>query len=147
MPAVSIGKNFELDLYGFQGAAQNKDFAGKAFQLMGRLWKLVRERGLKNKGQNVWVYEAQDLVFAGVELSGDHFDAAGMEHKLISLDKYGYYKHIGPYNLIKQAGEKMTYELKNQGYETSLPYIEVYGHWTEDQTKLETELYIRVISR
>lgn len=34
----------------------------------------------------------------------------------------------------------MADELKNKGYETVLPYIEIYGHWTNDETKLETEL-------
>jgi hypothetical protein len=28
----------------------------------------------------------------------------------------------------------------NRGFETTLPYIEIYGHWTNDETKLETEL-------
>jgi hypothetical protein len=31
-------------------------------------------------------------------------------------------------------------ELKSKGYETVVPYIEIYGHWTSDETKLETEL-------
>lgn len=26
------------------------------------------------------------------------------------------------------------------GLETDLPYIEIYGHWTNEETKLETEL-------
>ena len=31
-------------------------------------------------------------------------------------------------------------ELTKQGYEVILPYIEIYGHWTRDENKLETEL-------
>jgi hypothetical protein len=34
----------------------------------------------------------------------------------------------------------MNDELKRRGYETGLPYIEIYGHWTNDETKLETDL-------
>jgi len=34
----------------------------------------------------------------------------------------------------------MTDELKSKGYEIVLPYIEIYGHWTNDEAKLETEL-------
>ena len=64
----------------------------------------------------------------------------GLELKSITLLKYAYYRHIGPYSLIKQAGQNMTDELKSKGYETILPYIEIYGHWTNDETKLETEL-------
>jgi effector-binding domain-containing protein len=65
---------------------------------------------------------------------------SGLEHKIITLAKYAYYKHIGPYNLIKQAGQNMTKDLKSRGIEAALPYIEIYGHWTNDETKLETEL-------
>ena len=35
----------------------------------------------------------------------------------------------------------MRREIENQGLETILPYIEVYGHWNNDETKLETELF------
>ena len=65
-----------------------------------------------------------------------------LEHKVISLNKYAYYKHVGSYNLIKQAGLDMKSELKLKGYETDLPYIEIYGHWTNDETKCETELFM-----
>jgi len=34
----------------------------------------------------------------------------------------------------------MTSELTKRGMEITLPYIEIYGHWTNDETKLETEL-------
>ena len=36
--------------------------------------------------------------------------------------------------------EGLSRRLKSKGYETTLPYIEIYGHWTNDETKLETEL-------
>lgn len=57
----------------------------------------------------------------------------------IDIDKYAYYKHIGSYNLIKQTGQSMTNKLTKQGYEIILPYIEIYGHWNKDESKLETE--------
>lgn len=34
----------------------------------------------------------------------------------------------------------MRYELNQKGFETILPYIEIYGHWDSDESKLETEL-------
>ena len=64
----------------------------------------------------------------------------GLEHKKVHLTKYGYYKHIGPYNLIKQAGQSMGIKLSANGFEIAYPYIEIYGHWTNDETNLETEL-------
>jgi hypothetical protein len=30
------------------------------------------------------------------------------------------------------------------GLKATLPYIEIYGHWTDDDSKLETELLVAV---
>ena len=135
-----INKSLSLDIYGCSGAAMNKDYAGTAFALSAQMWQTVRSNGLKHKGLNIWVYEQNERVFAGVELDDDPKQDIGLEQKSIILTKYAYFKHIGPYNLIKQVGQKMTKELKDRGFETTLPYVEIYGHWTNDETKLETEL-------
>ncbi|MES1220881.1 MAG: GyrI-like domain-containing protein, partial [Bacteroidota bacterium] len=125
---------------GFSGIAMNKDYAGTAFKLMDKMWQAVKSNSLKHKGLNIWVYEQNEKVFAGVELDDTPKKDTGLEQKSISLTKYAYYKHIGPYSLIKQAGQAMEDELKRRGFETDLPYIEIYGHWTSDENKLETEL-------
>ena len=135
-----INDPLRLDIYGFSGIVINKDYAGTAFRLMDKMWQTVKSNNLKNKGLNIWVYAQDQWVFAGVELDDIPDQDTGLEQKSIILLKYACYKHIGPYNLIKQAGQNMTDELKSKGYETILPYIEIYGHWTNDETKLETKL-------
>lgn len=132
-----IRENLAINISGFSGTAVGNDYASTAFQLSSRMWKIVKENGIKNKGKNIWVYEDGKKVFAGVETEqGSDL----LEQKRIVLNKYAYYKHIGSYKLIGQSGQRMTDELKAKGYETVLPYIEIYGHWTEDESKLETEL-------
>ena len=140
MDVEIINKPLRIVVHGFSGAAVNNDYAGTAVKLMDKMWTAVREEGLKNKGRNIWIYEPDEMVFAGVELLETPNPESGLEQKGIILVKYAYYKHIGPYNLIKQAGQAMNEELKRRGYEVSLPYIEIFGHWTNDETKLETEL-------
>ncbi|MGC4099796.1 GyrI-like domain-containing protein [Ferruginibacter sp.] len=135
-----ITEPLQLNIYGFSGIAVNNEYAKTAFSLMDRMWKIVKTNNLKNKGMNIWVYEPGNSVFAGVELIDKAGSEMGLERKDITLSKYAYYKHIGPYHLIKQSGQSMTAELKAKGYETVLPYIEIYGHWTNDESKLETEL-------
>lgn len=137
-----ITEKLRLDIYGFGSVAINKDYAGTAFDLSGRMWETVKVNDVKNKGKNIWVYETADKVFAGVELENsttdnNHF---GLEKMTIEVEKYAYCKHIGSYNLIKQIGQRMTDDLTKQGYEIILPYIEIYGHWNKDESKLETEL-------
>ena len=139
-----IDEPLRLDMYGFSGIAVNKDYAGTAFRLMDKMWQAVRTNNLKNKGLNIWVYELNEKVFAGVELKETPNHDVGMEQKNIALVKYAYYKHVGSYNLLKQVGQNMRDELNNKGFETSYPYVEIYGHWTNDETKLETELLMHL---
>ena len=140
-----ITKKLELNIYGFSGIATNKDYAGTAFKLSGRMWQIIKENDIKNKGKNIWVYEPNDKVFAGVELDNISNTYSILEQKNITLIKYAYYKHIGSYNLLKQVGTNMRTELKSNGLETGLPYIEIYGHWTNDESKCETELLMSLV--
>lgn len=135
-----ITKKLQLDIYGFGGIATNKDYAGTAFRLSGRMWEFVKANSLKNKGKNIWVYDVANKVFAGVELDHPSDNKGRLEKLSVSMEKYAYYKHIGSYNLIKHVGQNMTNELAKQECEVILPHIEIYGHWTSDETKLETEL-------
>jgi hypothetical protein len=140
MKVEIINQNFTLDLYGFSGVAIGNDYAGTAFKLMDKMWQTVKSNSIPNKGINIWVYEPNEMVFAGVELYDTPSPDTELEHKVVVLTNYAYYKHIGSYHLIKEVGQNMSAELKDQGFETSLPYVEIYGHWTNDETKLETEL-------
>ena len=135
-----INKKLFLDIYGYSGTAINKDYAGTAFKLMDKMWQTVKSNNLKNKGLNIWVYEEHEKVFAGVELNDIPKHDTGLEQKSITLVKYAYYKHTGLYDLLKQVGKNMRDELESKGFEAIFPYIEIYGHWTSDETKLETEL-------
>ena len=139
---MTTSRRFKL--HGFSGVAGNKDYAGLTFALMDKMWQTVKANNLKNKGLNVWVYEQNDQVFAGVELEETPTVATGLELKTITLIKYAYYKHTDPYQLVKQAGLHLRDELKASGFETDFPYIEIYGHWTKDETKLETELLMAI---
>lgn len=135
-----ISTPLSLTVYGFSGIAVNKDYTGIAFKLMDKMWQVVKANNLKNKGLNIWVYEPGEKVFAGVELIDMPANTTGLEQKSITLTKYAHYKHISPYNLIKQKGQNMSTWLNSKGLRTRLPYIEVYGHWQPDEAKLETEL-------
>lgn len=135
-----IAEKLQMDIYGLGGIATNKDYAGTAFRLSGKMWELVKANNLKSKGKNIWVYDSDDKVFAGVELDNSAGDNYGLEKISLRLVKYAYFKHIGPYNRIKHTGQNMTNELTRLGYEVKLPYVEIYGHWTRGETKLETEL-------
>ncbi|MFT3912161.1 MAG: hypothetical protein QM737_22230 [Ferruginibacter sp.] len=140
MPIEIITESLKLNIYGFPGIASNGDHKGTAFKLMDKMWQVVKSNALSNKGKNIWIYEQANAVFAGVELDSVPGTDIKLEHKSLVLEKYAYYKHIGPYHLIQQVGKFMNDEISKKGFEVALPYVEIYGHWSNDESKLETEL-------
>ena len=64
--------------------------------------------------------------------------------KMLRLEKYAYFKHIGPYRLIRHAGQSMMEELRKCGLNIQGPSIEIYGHWTGNPATSETELIMSV---
>ena len=99
-------KELHLNIYGFGGIAPGKDHAVVAFKLSGKLWEVIREKGIKNKGMNIWVYEPGEKVFAGVELQDANAENSyALEQKNIRLERYAWCKHVGPYNLLNKQGK------------------------------------------
>lgn len=140
-----INQPYQCTITGLGSFAINKDYVGTAFKLSGKVWEIVKTNTLKNKGQNIWVYGDSDQVFAGVELEeATSAEIYGLSKLEIVLPQYAYYKHIGPYHQIKQAGQAMRSFILSKGFPIAAPYIEVYGHWTPDETKLETELLMNL---
>jgi len=141
MPAsYSIRENLHIVLYGISGVAENKEWGKTGMELMNKMWKEVKSREFPNKGINVWVYEPGNKMFAGVELTAPPPADTLLERKEITLPKYIYYLHIGPYDRISASFNRLSTEFQQAGIKNGLPYLELYGHWTEDPSKLETEL-------
>ncbi|HZV12928.1 MAG TPA: hypothetical protein VFA55_06910 [Candidatus Kapabacteria bacterium] len=137
---IVIRENYSADLYGYAGVAVNRNWADTGMSLMNKMWQEVKSNHLKHKGINIWVYEEKDRMFAGVELETPPQMETTLELKKIHLPRYAYYKHVGPYNKIGETCSKVLNELNQKWIKTQWPYLEIYGHWTEDASKLETEL-------
>jgi hypothetical protein len=138
--SISIRKDFSISLYGFSGVAARQDWASTGKNLMNQLWQEVRFLELPNKGINIWVYDESYQLFTGVELMTPPPAGCPLEGKTVTLSRYAYYKHIGPYSEMKTTYEAAREEFKKVGIRARLPYVEIYGHWTDDPSKLETEL-------
>ena len=139
-----IDQNLSLVISGFSGIAENRDYTGIAFKLMSKMWEVVKANNVNNKGLNILVYEENEKVFAGVELTGSTPQNTGLEQKNISLTKYAYFKHTGSYKLIREVGQNMRDELAGKGFQITFPYIEIYGHWVKEESELETELIMSI---
>jgi predicted transcriptional regulator YdeE len=140
MPLEIINKPFSVTLYGFSGKVLNKNYAGTGGPLMDAMWKEVKSKEIKNKGINYWVYEKNEMLFTGVELDQDIPEDSKMELKKIHLPEYAYWKHVGSYTKLKEAYSNMHTELEKRNIPFYFPFLEIYGHWTPDENKLETEI-------
>lgn len=122
-----------------------KRFGEEIMALLGRVWLVIKGHNIPNDGINRVVYDEDCTVFAGVVLgSGAEAmpAAAGLEPKAVRLTRYAVWKHIGPYHLLPATGAAMTKALEAAGHRTGWPMIEVYGHWTSDESRLETETMV-----
>ena len=108
------------------------------------MWKEIGAKGLKHRGFSHWVYDDRDILFTGVELEGPPDTETELALREIELSKYAYRKHIGPYSLLSKVHAEMHRELKSLGIEFRYPSIEKYGHFTEDESKLETDVFIAI---
>jgi predicted transcriptional regulator YdeE len=120
---------------------QNKAYGDTIFELLDKVWKEVRANELSHKGTNHVVYEDGHNIFAGIELLDTPNEDSLLEEKDVILEKYAYCKHIGPYSQLERTYESIRSIVKSSGEQHELPLLEVYGHWSEDASKLETEIF------
>jgi predicted transcriptional regulator YdeE len=137
---IEVRENLKLHLYGFSAQVPNLKFGETGVALSGRMWDIVKKNNLPHNGINIWVYDNQSSMFSGVEIEPAHADDYGMEVRDLRLKKYAWYKHVGPYQELMEANDKMRQELQKRGLEYGPPSLEVYGHHGPDENKLETEI-------
>lgn len=142
MEPIIFNQRKKVTLFGFSKTHdQNKAYGDTIFELLDKVWKEVREKELSHKGTNHVVYEDGDNIFAGIELLLPPNEDTLLEEKDVILEKYAYGKHVGPYSELERTYESIRSIVKSSGEHHELPLLEVYGHWNEDESKLETEIF------
>ncbi|HMJ68604.1 MAG TPA: GyrI-like domain-containing protein [Cyclobacteriaceae bacterium] len=137
---IEIRENLKLDLYGYSGSVPDLKYGETGIKLSDRVWSFVGENSLPNKGINVWVYDSQTKMFCGLELDPPPKNDFVMEHRVIHLKKYAWFKHVGPYRLLYETNAKARAEIQKMGLQYGMPSLEIYGHHDVDEQKLETEI-------
>lgn len=138
-----IESPFCVTLFGFRGALDGQAVHMVGKPLMDALWQEVRNRGLKTKGINHWVYLPHSEMFAGVELLEVPANGAGkLEQLNVSLGRHVRYLHKGPYSLLPQVWPQLMAEVKQRGETPAWPNLEIYGHWEADESNCETTILI-----
>ena len=132
-----------ITLYGVSKVHdENKDYSAEIFELLDRVWPEVREKSLAHTGINHVVYDCEDVVFAGIELKSPDEPETSLVKMEYTFQRYAYWKHIGPYSELEDVYNKIFLRIKDLGLTSGCPNMEIYGHWNNDESKLETEIYI-----
>ncbi|MDB5083603.1 MAG: GyrI-like protein, partial [Bacilli bacterium] len=102
-----------LTLYGFSKVHDaHKEYSTEMFELMDKLWAEVREKQLVHAGINHVVYDCGNIVFTGIELNISGEPETRLEKKQVTLQKYAYWKHIGPYSEFENVYNEIEAQLK-----------------------------------
>lgn len=140
-PTIVEGSK-EFALFGFSHMHDPNDpYSKTIFGLLDKVWAEVRSKALDHSGINHVVYEADGRIFAGIELLAPPRQDVALEKKTVVFQKYAYFKHIGPYTQLESAYRRIRATAEAAGKQQTHPFMEVYGHWNEDETKLETEIF------
>jgi len=132
-------------LYGYWKAHdRDKTRGAEMMELLGQVWTEVREKKLANGGISYAVYDCGDIVFSGVELKSADDSPTSLVKKHVAFTRYAYSKHIGPVSELGTAYTRMEAHITKLGLTGTCPSMEIYGHWTSDESKSETEIFISV---
>jgi effector-binding domain-containing protein len=123
-----------------------KRYGEEIISLLNLVWPVIKSKGIANDGLNRVVFDADDTLFAGIVLTGELSpDTGNLERKTVQLTRYAVWKHVGPYQLLPSVGSAMTKAITGMGLRTGWPMVEVYGHWNNDESKLETETFVAIL--
>ena len=112
--------------------------------LLGPVWGAVRLNQVATTGINHALYGANGEYFCGLECIGQTLSIPGLLQRQVRLERYAYAKLTGSYSQIPRAYDDIRAEIKHLGLCAVAPAVEIYGHWNDDPTKLETEILICV---
>ena len=102
MHAEILNEPFRVTLLGCGGEIGSDGISVSGKRYMDNMWQEVRERGVKTKGINHWVYLPKSTIFTGVELAEPTADPGTLEKIGLSLDRYLRHVHKGDYSTLPQ---------------------------------------------
>ncbi len=111
----------------------------------GEVWNYFHASGFKGGGRNIAVYlDGKINLEVGAEVT---LPFAGNERIRLSSTPAGvaaHAVHLGPYDRLHEAHEAILSWCRTRDRSSAAPSWEVYGHWTDDVTKLRTDVYYLV---
>jgi effector-binding domain-containing protein len=122
--------------------ATHSELATVVPQACGEVWAFFRASQLPRPGRNLALYlDGEINLECGVEVTQPF---VGTDQVVCSSTPAGTVAttaHFGPYHLLGQTHAAICDWCADDGYTPAGPNWEVYGNWTDDPTKLRTDVY------
>jgi hypothetical protein len=139
-----VEQPIRFHLHGIQGVVANERYGEVGFRLMNEMWQVVKGAKLLTTGINHWVYLHGGTMFVGVELGSPQQAPLPdpLEPLQFELQRYMKHVHVGLYQELPQTWRELKAGLSDRGEVIGSPSLEVYGHYCDDPSKLETTILI-----
>ena len=137
-------------LIGLRSRATAQTVSKSMLATLTRVWEVIRKDNLKTLGLNVAIYYApgegapspSDFGFvAGVLVEGDVGQPAGLEVLETPAGPFAHAELMGDYGLIPEVHRQIRDWCRANGRRLAGVNLEIYGHWTGDQSQARTDVY------
>ena len=110
-------------------------------RLLGQVWPVLREQGVKT-GLNVVVYRNNPMTIeAGVEVFSAFQETELVRRSTTPEGEVATTTHWGDYSQMRPAYQALEDWSSSSGRAFAGVSWEVYGHWSDDPSKLRTDIY------
>jgi effector-binding domain-containing protein len=108
----------------------------------GEVWNFGRANGLTGMGRHLALYLDDVMnIEVGVEIAQPFPGDDRVVCSSLPAGRVATTAHIGPYHLLGDAHSAVKKWCSANGHKLAGPSWEIYGHWTDDPTKLRTDVY------
>ena len=108
----------------------------------GAAWTALKKFPNAKPGRHVAVYlDGQITMQIGVEVDGPFAGDAELFPSATPGGRIAWTRHIGSYAGLRDAHAAIRRSCKEQGHALAGPNWEIYGHWTDDESKLYTDVF------
>jgi effector-binding domain-containing protein len=122
-----------------------KKVAREIGDLLGQPWAFIKEhRDLRTNGDNVAIYWDEaggGSIEVGVQVIRAFESTAEVVCSSTPAGTVARTAHFGPYDQLGPAHEAVRKWCKQEGRQIVLPFWEVYGDWSDDPSKLRTDVF------
>jgi effector-binding domain-containing protein len=108
----------------------------------GDVWARARAHGVDRPGRLIALYLDEVInIEVGVEVNQAFAGFEDLPRSETPAGRVAAVTHIGGYDGLPGAHQAIRIWCKQHGHRFAGPSWEIYGHWTDDLTKLRTDLY------